>query len=219
MLEKNTKEYCDFIFVIPGKEFTQEFILSWSATLSYLAVKGFSFRYFFYYTSIVSVARNRLLQFPVVADKADRNEEIFSGLYKCKKVIFIDSDIIWTIEDLEKLLFTPHDFLSGAYRVNRQGDDCISVLSENGSLMNSKEFSSKEQIFESRGTGFGFVSCSYELLESMKYPWFVIENPSDGSTEVGEDIFFCKKAASLGYKIMVDPTIKVGHIKNIILTV
>jgi hypothetical protein len=54
----------------------------------------------------------------------------------------------------------------------------------------------------------------------MEYPWFRprwVEKDSF-SEFTAEDVGFCWTAAEIGESIIVDPTIRVGHQKSIILS-
>jgi hypothetical protein len=218
MFEKNNENYADLIFLFPGKTFSQDFIISWSSTMLYVLSKGLSFKYSILYTPIISDVRNSLLLSPMLENNYVKTRDVFSGKLTCKKVIFIDSDIVWSTDDIEKLIFTSQEFLSGVYKV--QFKDYVSVLKGPRQLMTVQELTEQEGLFEAYSTGFGFVSCSYNLLNTMKYPWFSVETYEDiNEYMTGEDSFFCLKARSLGYKIMVDSKLRVGHLKTTRLTI
>lgn len=207
--------YVDFVFVIPGKEFSQEFLLAWSDTITYLVSQGITFRYSIYYSPIISDVRNSLLVSSLNPDNSSlRTNEVFSGTFFCKRVVFIDSDIIWSLEDLKKVLFTEHDFISGVYPL--QDLSRVSVLKAPRQLMTVEELKEKSTIFETYAVGFGFVSCSFDMLNDMKYPWFSVETPKNSFDNfTGEDAYFCFKAKDFGYKILVNPNIRLGHVKSI----
>ena len=52
---------------------------------------------------------------------------------------------------------------------------------------------------------------------SMPRPWFAFTYNENGMCIEGEDWFFCKKAAKHGFETWVDPTVKVGHLGDILL--
>lgn len=54
--------------------------------------------------------------------------------------------------------------------------------------------------------GFGVVLIKTEIFKKMQAPWFF------SNTMLGEDIYFCMRAKDMGYKILVDTRIKVGHL-------
>ncbi len=68
-------------------------------------------------------------------------------------------------------------------------------------------------------TGFGFILIKRHVHESITYPWFrplwhEIGPCRDFSSE---DASFCKLLKEKGFKIHVDPKIRVGHLKEVIL--
>lgn len=58
------------------------------------------------------------------------------------------------------------------------------------------------------------------IFESMEYPWFQPEYINIGTAKdfTMEDVSFCRKANRLGYQVLIDPTIVVGHEKLKILS-
>lgn len=64
--------------------------------------------------------------------------------------------------------------------------------------------------FYVESSGFGCIMMKLDIFKKMPQPWFL---PAPYS---GEDITFMYKARQLGYKVLCDPTIEVGHygIKN-----
>ena len=62
------------------------------------------------------------------------------------------------------------------------------------------------EVFYPDATGFGCVLVSTKLLKAMKQPWFF------SNTNLGEDIWFCRRAQEHGFKVLCDTRIKVGHL-------
>jgi hypothetical protein len=73
------------------------------------------------------------------------------------------------------------------------------------------------------GVGFGFVGMKWGVFEKMKRPWFKIREVEwddvDFSVNMGEDYSWCEGAKDAGFKIWVDPTVKVKHHKETIYVV
>lgn len=87
----------------------------------------------------------------------------------------------------------------------------------------------EDEVIAVGATGAAFMLIHREVFAAMQkaygtlpngernpYPWFV--EASNGGRPFGEDIAFCLRAKSLGYDILVDTRVKVGHVKNIVLT-
>jgi len=71
-------------------------------------------------------------------------------------------------------------------------------------------------IVEVDGVGTGCMMIRTKVLKELSRPWFkVIDNIPDGGMEVAhyvtEDLYFCKKVRSAGFKIIVDTDILCGH--------
>jgi hypothetical protein len=87
-----------------------------------------------------------------------------------KRVIFIDSDILWSYENFKKILMSEYDVLSGVYLdINNK---CTYIKNDKESQASIEEFKKEREPFEIKRSGFGFVSCSFNVLHKMKYPWF-----------------------------------------------
>jgi GT2 family glycosyltransferase len=70
-------------------------------------------------------------------------------------------------------------------------------------------------------TGAAFLLIQREVLQGVGihyphvFPWFA-EAVRQGKP-VGEDVEFCLRAGSLGFKTYVDADIKVGHVKTLVI--
>lgn len=67
------------------------------------------------------------------------------------------------------------------------------------------------QLMEVEATGTGCILIKTDVFLNIEYPWFEFTKNKDGKI-VGEDISFCRKVRSAGYKIYVDTSINCGHI-------
>lgn len=213
----------DFIFLFPGKNFSINFINSWTNTMIYLYENGYTFASSFKYAPIVHEVRNQLVaskirtnkdQSSVIGNGRTNSQTPFSGSVTAKKVIFIDSDIVWSIEDLEKILHTDKDIMCGPYFLESGQDMCI--VDKDGLFMDMSKIKDKTEIFEILSGGLGFVSVNFEVLEKIKFPWFntlYLTDEENGIQFIGEDTFFFYRAQEEGFKIYCDPTIRIGHEK------
>lgn len=219
MKTTNQVGYADYIFLIPGNNFSLEFMISWTKTLTYLVDKKISFAYKFSYSPIIQQVRNNLVgnwDNKELEDLGICSEEPFDGKMKCKKVIFIDSDIIWEPQDLQLLLDSDKDIISGAYLLS-DGKTASFFYLENTLRLNYDKIYELNDDFEIHSNGFGFVAVKLEVLEKMGFPWFAVEynKNEDGEwTSMGEDLYFSVKARKYGYKTYLHPKVAVGHYKS-----
>jgi hypothetical protein len=153
--------------------------------------------------------------------------------------ITIDSDVVFTYEQVEKLIESTdaHPVVAGMYRmadlVNyafvKEWDE--PYFKANGTF----QFVKPEEIekwnnetgikyFPVVYSGMGFMAVKKEVFDKIKYPYFdsdiVTLHTDDGKVIrdiCSEDVSFCKKITNAGYQIMVNTEIRVGHIKPLII--
>jgi|694.fasta_scaffold21008_9 hypothetical protein len=207
----------DYFFCLPGKEFSGEFLIAWSNTLLSLVASGKTFMFNNLYSPIVQETRNMLLNTVGRFNSAFLSTELFDGMVSPKKVIFLDSDIVWSLQDMDKILNSDHDIVCGTY-LTVNGDLACGFDSQRlpYSFLN-ETYHEVELAF----TGMGFMAVKFDVLKKMKAPWFQVEyKETDGKIDmVGEDTYFCNKARELGYSIYLDPTIRLKHMKTVALQV
>ena len=101
------------IFALPGREYSREFLMSWSDLLVQCTAKGHQVLVSQNYSSVVHFARARCLGGDVMAGQ---DQKPFQGKVDYDVIVWIDSDIIFTPEDVFKLLDSPHDVTAGVSR-------------------------------------------------------------------------------------------------------
>ena len=224
------------VFALPGDNFSSRFLISWTATLSKLWETR-------KYDIIISPATGSFVPFvrmTTLGLDVLRGEEQkpFDG-QPFDVWITIDSDIVFTFEQVEKLIESTeeHPVVAGMYRMSdlvnyafvRDWDETF--FKKNGTFKFSKpeevEAWKKEtefKYFPVVYSGMGFMAVRKEVFDKIKYPYFDSEVISI-TTEDGkvirdicsEDVSFCKKITQAGYQIMVNTDIRVGHIKPLII--
>lgn len=151
------------------------------------------------------------------------------------KVWFLDSDTIPDVDTL-KLLRTKGDIVSGLYNIIYRKDDGLlwpvssAYATVQGGWTPVEAVGSGVSEVDAVGMGCMIIDRKVLLDERM---W--LDNPDsayvgkkksvehilfrhsynpDGSMATGEDIGFCERAKSLGYRILVDSSVWVGHLKE-----
>ena len=134
-------------------------------------------------------------------------------------VLYADSDMVFSAEDLKKLIEHDADIVSGLY-VTRHG--------ENKNVIYSKIITRRRFPFRSpklitdnarsgygriAACGFGFCLIKTSVLKCMFKRYKSLFEPKFG---VGEDIAFCLRARKCGYKVFTDRDVKLGHIGEIV---
>ena len=207
------------VFCIPGKTFSDKFLKCWTNLIKHLSFIDIEWDLVSRYSPIVHQVRNLSI-----------NEAINKDY---DYVMWIDSDIIFTQSDFEKLLSYDVDIVSGLYLV-KSGDDiqqlesryaCIGMNGEkikkweidryieiggNTSIKYNFNTDCPDGLIEVKGNGMGWMLIKKGVFEK-------IDNPFDSKISIHEDLAFQTKALEKGFKSYVDPSIKVGHEKSLIL--
>jgi hypothetical protein len=77
----------------------------------------------------------------------------------------------------------------------------------------------KEAPIEVAYTGMGFMLVKRGVLEKLDYPWFkpVGKRIGDMVDFTMEDVGFCLRAKEQGLQVLIDPLVRVGHEKRVVL--
>jgi len=146
----------------------------------------------------------------------NREELVEQALsHHCSHLWFVDTDMIFQPDTLERLLAHNVDIV-GAYYPVRQRDQSYSTLKvdDNGvitpllpplptrcfSQVNGKPLATIPT---------GMMLINLDVLAKMSPPYFRCERP------VGEDVYFCAHMYKAGVTLWCDPTIKVGHMGEV----
>lgn len=213
----------DVLIASPGRMFHAEYVQSMVATTELLNDLGITYKFLNKYSSFVPSARELTATDSYHHDWSTRT--ISGGKYRYNKVIWIDSDTEWDPNDFYRLYESEHDIISGLVQTDPGGTVAAHYPNDDGmpTHMNKVEFMLHTEPVEVGGVGFGFVAMRYGVFETMERPWFLIRRiqipGNDFETNVGEDYSWCASAQSVGFKIMVDPLVKVRHHKETVYVV
>lgn len=201
-----------------------EYVRSLAETMNVLGDMGLRVKYLNKYSSFVPTARELTATDTWNHDYS--SNEIAGGSFTYDKIFWIDSDIEWEFEDFYRLYTSGLNVVSGLYALDQTGKVAVGYPNEYGAptSVNSVEFLLHDRPVEVGGVGFGFVCMKYGVFESIPRPWFLIGRvqwspDSEMRVNVGEDYSWCGKAQQAGYKIYVDPTVKVKHHKETVYEV
>jgi hypothetical protein len=217
------------VLCLPGRMFSNHFIQSLINTLNYLTKQKLTFVVSMHYSSVVYFARNGCLGCDT---KRGRHQKPFDGKIDFTHALWIDSDSVWDAGvHIASLLEYAHkvDVVSGIYMTANRRDFATVLLKdwdmkyygEHGEFrfMNENDIRGKKGLLEAAYTGFGFTLMTRRAIESLEYPWFrqITLEVGDIFEITSEDVAFCTMLRERGFKIWVDPTIRIGHEKNIII--
>lgn len=146
-----------------------------------------------------------------------------------ERLLFIDSDIEFEPEDVQKLWNMNEDVAVGCYAMKRK--DCPVTAWKNGNLVDLSELDQITEI-DYAGTGFMMIKKGVfmDMMDEYPFRWHYEGSPTDNihdhrksfswfdprvDTEkrvyLSEDYTFCEDFRKMGGKIMLDPSIKLVH--------
>jgi GT2 family glycosyltransferase len=155
-----------------------------------------------------------------------KNQKPFDGKIDYDYLMWIDSDIVFTPKHFQILLNHDKDIVSGIYMMDR-GNQFATVkewdeefFKKNGyfQFLTPEDIKNKKELIEVSYTGFGFILIKKGVFESMTYPWFRPIDKKIGNMVdfTMEDVAFCIRAKEKGFKIWIDPQVRVGHEKKVV---
>ena len=166
-------------------------------------------------SALVHVNRNILMK-NALRDKADY-------------MMCIDSDIVWVPSDIEKLIATGKDVVSGVYP-NRKPVcynpttyvPCLYRKLPEGNYESYHEAPKELSIVDAAGMGFmllrkNVVEKMIESIPELGYPFdYIPAKEMNGKADknsglVGEDMCFCYRLKKAGFDVWCEPSVQVGH--------
>jgi hypothetical protein len=141
-------------------------------------------------------------------------------------ILFIDSDILWTYEDFEKLLLADKPIISGSYLKDEIGNLACAILSDDwknhvpGSLLSLtlKDIEDKHVPFEVVSGAMGFQLVQHGVFEKISQPYFACKDvdlyKNGDRYLIGEDVFFSLNASYHGFSSWVHPEVVLPHVKR-----
>lgn len=213
---QDSKPHVNILIATPGRNMEVEYVKSLIQTINFLDQIGLTYLFLSEYSSMVTSAREATIM-------GSKNLNIYckeplNNHVTYDKIIWIDSDISWTIEDFMKLYNAEEDIVSGLYFDQHMTPMC----SKNGKdLLNLTECIKNKEKVEIDAAGFGFIAMKSGVFENIKRPWFetqfinIDEEDPSIIVPLGEDYSWCHKASDNGYKIWLDPTILLMHHKKV----
>jgi len=143
----------------------------------------------------------------------------FFGTIEYDYIMWIDSDIIFKPEDFMKLVNRDVDIVSGLYKRTPEFYTAVrynpSVTLKDIVEISEPDIEGQTDLIEVSLCGLGFMLVKKGVFESLERPWFLhpVADFLGATTSISEDAYFCMKAQEAGFKLWVDPTVRVGHEK------
>jgi len=232
--ENNINKKKRVVVALPGDNFSSKFLISWTSALNVIwESQKYDLIVSPGVSSYVTFARMQTLGLDVLRGV---QQKPFNNL-DFDVWVTIDSDIIFTPQQLIDLIESTelHPVVSGMYRMSNLTNYAIvkewntDFFLKNGYF----EFLTPEYVDKWKQetglkympvnyTGMGFFAIKKDVLKKMTYPYFNAELQeiiSEDGTIIrdicSEDVAFCKNIQKIGFPIVVNTDIRVGHHKLI----
>lgn len=162
---------------------------------------------------------------------ASRNALVARALaWGADRVVFIDDDISWSSEDFQKLVLHPEPIIGGIYQ--KKMAHARAPLSFAVSALPGGFVADHRGLAEVHGVATGFMRVDADVFERLKpqcvklhdasltkeenghlHSWFDFPHVQmpDGVQVQGEDYAFSQRARAAGFRVWVDPSIRLGH--------
>lgn len=186
------------LIAVPTTDYIHaRFIESLMALHDHLTAEGIRHEIALEAGTLVYLARNRL------ANKA--TTEGFTH------VLWLDSDMVFTEEIVETLLFCKKDMVCGVFQSRRPPFySCVFKDIRLESLERFHQYPTEP--FRIGGCGFACVLMKTEVIQKVKDHY---GKPFTPMEDYGEDLAFCRRAAALGVEMWCDPSARIGHIAHV----
>lgn len=152
--------------------------------------------------SLIADARNKLAARFLASDSSD--------------LVFIDSDLSWSADDLLKLAAFDTPLVAGVYQRKSRAKIDFAVKFGPAISMDAQGLIAVERV------GTGFMRIRRDCLEKMVAAHPTLRMARDGTHAlfdtsivdgqfIGEDFTFCDRWRAIGGQVLVDPTMNFGH--------
>lgn len=135
---------------------------------------------------------------------------------KCTHILFLDSDMRFPKDTLDRLLAHNKPIVAGSYATRRL--PCKTVAFENDKNWDCVYTTPDKKGLEPvAAVGMGCMLVNLSIFDKMTLPYFMIGYSPNSNQFTGEDIFFCRKARSMGLEVLIDHDLsrELGHIGNL----
>lgn len=124
-------------------------------------------------------------------------------LKKATHIFFVDSDMQFPSDTVEKLLAHDKDIVTVEYNRRKLPQSSVTTpLTER----------SETELYKANVIGAGCLLIKLSVFDKIAKPWFNFGRDKNGKVVMGEDTWFANTARDAGIDSWIDPTIKVGHI-------
>jgi hypothetical protein len=134
-----------------------------------------------------------------------RNQCVAAALHiKATHVLFLDSDMVFPLDTLKRLLKHEKEIVGALYSRRRPPFDPTGLPYDGAKETNG--------LLRMKNMPAGCLLIATRVFEKIQKPWF--SGRIEGEHILGEDVHFCEHAAAAGFEIWQDTVLshEVGHI-------
>lgn len=133
---------------------------------------------------------------------------------KCDYLLFVDDDMIFPPDTIEKLLANNKPIVGVASNSRMIPlRPTVALMGDNGEpVVVEKPEDIPKEPFKCYSIGMGVALIDLTIFNDLPKPWYKFTENGMGKVVIGEDEWFCNQAKVKGYEIWCDPTLEIGHI-------
>jgi GT2 family glycosyltransferase len=211
------------VFCIPGNSFSGKFLECWTELVAWCLKNNIQPILSRRQSNNIYYVRNMCLAADVTRGK---DQKPFDSKLDYDFIMWIDSDILFTPAQFQRLLAYDKDIVSGVYAM--EGGKLVATVKEWDEetfkkqgyfdFMTVDEVKGKKDLIEVAYTGMGFMLVKKGVFEKLEYPWFkpIEKQIGDMVDFTMEDVAFCLRIQEKGIHVLIDPQIRVGHEKSMV---
>lgn len=214
-------QHINLIIATPGSSLYPLYVRSLLSAMDALRNRGITVAWSNEFASHVGDARELTLSGTRQNNLAESRP--FNGEVTYDKILWIDSDIAFTPEDVIKAYESDFDVVSGAYLL--ANGEVVAYKELFGRSFTIDEIKEMREPIQIGAAGMGFFCVKSGIFEKLSRPWFqsvpatlMIGDELRDIPIMGEDISLCKRITDAGFEIWLDPSIKLIHHKTLKLT-
>lgn len=127
-------------------------------------------------------------------------------LVKASHLLFLDSDIVFPLDTITRLLKHDKDIVGGLYQQRTPPHHALGVT------IDGKHEPVTQGVQRMKIMPTGCLMLKLAIFDRLAKPWF--NTVAEGEKIVGEDYYFCQRAAQAGFEIWCDGDLsrELGHV-------
>jgi glycosyltransferase involved in cell wall biosynthesis len=139
--------------------------------------------------------------------------------YDTKWVFFVDDDMVVPPDCIIRMIEADKDIVSGFCVLRKKPFTPCAWMHDPDNPKFYKSISEwpDDSLIKVDAVGGACMLVKTEVFRHIKRPWFHFY--SDRDMDMGEDIFFCRKAKRKGYDIWLDTGLIIGHVGDCAYTI